>query len=95
MLKRKILTQLLKPVFANWHKGSLLEQRARQERMARIEYRPPNLDFKPEEIENIHAEWVIPPNHAGMVLYLHGGAYTVGSINTITRCPHHLSLAAG
>lgn len=94
-LKNKVLKKLVRPIFANWHRGTIPDQRARQERLVRFEYRPPDLDFKPEAIDSIHAEWIIPTKHTGTILYLHGGAFTVGSINTHRNLAVSLCKATG
>lgn len=41
-----------------------------------------------ERIDHLKVEWIIPDKPAGTILYLHGGAYTLGSIKT------HRSLAS-
>lgn len=51
---------------------------------------PPDVAIEKTTIENIPAEWVVAPNAVRnrVFLYLHGGAYIMGSLNT------HRDLAA-
>ena len=77
-----LLKKLIAPVFRNWHRGTVAEQRARQEKMARFDVLPPGIACEPFQIGALPAEWVRPEDPAGTILYLHGGAYALGSINT-------------
>lgn len=51
---------------------------------------PKNIQFTPITIGNLNAEWFIPNviNSPAVILYLHGGGYSMGSINS------HRSLAS-
>jgi acetyl esterase/lipase len=77
-----LLKKLIAPVFRNWHRGTIAEQRARQERMTRFEALPQGISSEPLKISALGAEWVRPRDPAGTILYLHGGAYALGSIHT-------------
>ena len=48
-------------------------------------------------VENIAAEWIVPEKTtaSGVLLYLHGGGYCVGSINTHRGMVSHIARAAG
>lgn len=63
---------------------TLQEARASYEEMASKIPLFPNTEIEKIEINGIKAEWVIAPNidKSHVVLYLHGGAYVLGSPNT-------------
>jgi acetyl esterase/lipase len=44
-------------------------------------------------IEHVAAEWIIPPNPQGTLLYLHGGGYHFGSIRMYRELAARLALA--
>lgn len=81
-LKIKLIRPFLKVVFSGWHRGSVDQQRARQERMSRFNIPNPGISFQPFEIASLAAAWIQPDSPSGTILYLHGGAYTLGSIAT-------------
>ncbi len=61
-------------------RGDLQAQRARQERNARWTPLPPGVRCTPVSDGPVPGEWVAPPVPApGVMLYLHGGGYVVGS----------------
>lgn len=77
-------------------KPSVAETRAGFEQMAGLF--PVDTDVKCEPVNagNVKAEWVTAPNaDAGRaILYLHGGGYVIGSINTHRSLAARLSRAA-
>lgn len=76
---------------------SIEESRARLE--ALVSQTPPLPDRQVEvvEVDGIHSEWVSAPGAATdrVVLYLHGGAYSVGSCNTHRDLASRISAASG
>jgi acetyl esterase/lipase len=65
-----------------WAKGTIEEQRSRQEKSTRFFKIPKEIQCQPFEINDISAEWFSCSNAKdGVILYLHGGAYSLGSIN--------------
>jgi acetyl esterase/lipase len=56
--------------------------------MSRWSPLPPGIKREQVQISSLAAEWLRPSQPAGAMLYLHGGAYALGSITT------HRSLAA-
>ncbi|MCE5317815.1 MAG: alpha/beta hydrolase [Parachlamydia sp.] len=63
--------------------------RAETEKLAKLRKRPAGLSYEPIKIQGLQAEW-ISSNHSGpVILFIHGGGYLFGSINT------HRTLAAG
>ena len=79
----KIVKKLLPRQFSNWSAGTIEEQRARQERTARFARAPADIQYQPVDAGGIPAEWIGSPDmDIGVILYLHGGAYTLGSIDT-------------
>jgi acetyl esterase/lipase len=55
-----------------------------------------NVSYEPVSIEGIPAEWIVPEgtNKQDVLLYLHGGAYCLGSINTHRGIVSHIAKAA-
>ena len=82
-LQARIVKRLLPLRFSDWSKGSLEEQRARQEKNAGRSRLPADVRCQPVCIDGLPAEWIEAPGaDLGVMLYLHGGAYALGSINT-------------
>lgn len=79
----KIVKKLLPLQFSNWSAGTIEEQRARQERTARFARAPADIRYQPVDADGVPAEWIESPDtDIGGILYLHGGAYALGSIDT-------------
>jgi acetyl esterase/lipase len=82
-IRDKIIKRLIASQFSGWSHGSVEEQRTRQERSVRYFRLPKNIQVTPLTVASISAEWIeIPDSDSRVILYLHGGAYTLGSINT-------------
>jgi len=68
---------------SGWADGSIEEQRARQNRTARYSRLPGDVHCQPVDVDGVPAEWIDAPGaDLGVILYLHGGAYALGSVNT-------------
>lgn len=79
----KTIIHFLQPQLSGWHKGSIAEQRSRQERSARFFKLPKQIRIEPITLDGISSEWIESPDSTvGTILYLHGGAYALGSTNT-------------
>lgn len=79
----RIIKKLLPLQFSGWSDGTVEEQRARQEKAARFNRVPRKVRCQPVQVSGVPAEWIAAPDpDPGVILYLHGGAYAVGSINT-------------
>lgn len=91
----KIILGLLSSQLGGWHKGSIAEQRARQEKSARFFRVPTQVQCRPISAAGISAEWITGPEpEAATILYLHGGAYALGSINTHRELAARLAIAS-
>ena len=84
-----IIKTLLRVNRHGWAKGSISEQRRRQERRARPIPVDRTVSFDPFSIGALNAAWIAGPvtnagthRNAPVVLYLHGGAYALGSLAT-------------
>ena len=66
------------------------EQRVSQLPLAR------DVSFEPVSAGGIPAEWIVPPqaSESNVILYLHGGGYCIGSINTHRSLVSHIAAAA-
>ncbi len=93
-LQTKIVKKILTLQFANWSEGSIEEQRARQEKSIRFARLPKDLDYQPVRANGVPAEWITAPGaDSGAVLYLHGGAYVLGSVRTCREFVSRLARA--
>ena len=95
-VQAKIVKKLLPLQFSGWSKGSIEEQRAKQEKSTRFIKFPVNTRCQPVSVDGISAEWIEAPDaNLGVMLYLHGGAYALGSVKVhrefIARLAHATS----
>ena len=84
-LKAAIIKTFLRLRRYRWTGGSIADQRMRQARQARFIPSNRAVSVDPISVGDLDAEWVAPATdaeHGGVVLYLHGGAYALGSIAT-------------
>jgi len=82
-LRTTIIKKLVSILLAGGKAGSIEAQRARQERTARFARLPTDIQCQPVVADSVPAEWIKAPDASrGAILYLHGGAYVLGSINT-------------
>jgi len=73
------------------------EARTRFEKMAQVLGGAPDAQCEKVDAGGVPAEWVAAPGHDPQraVLYLHGGGYAIGSINTHRRLAYDISAASG
>jgi epsilon-lactone hydrolase len=73
------------------------ESRARYEKMGAFLGGAPDAKCEKVDADGVPAEWVAAPGIDGTraILYLHGGGYVIGSINTHRRLAYDLSAASG
>jgi acetyl esterase/lipase len=82
-LVARIAKKLLHLQFSGWSDGTIKEQRARQEKTVRYARLPRNIRCQNIHAAGVSAAWVDTADSSlGVILYLHGGAYAMGSINT-------------
>ncbi len=82
-LRARIIKRLLFFQFSGWSEGSIEEQRARQKKNNRFTRLPADILCQPVSANGVPAEWIEAPGaDLGLLLYLHGGAYTLGSTDT-------------
>lgn len=82
-IRTTIIKKLAALQMAGWSEGPIEVQRARQEkRISRLRL-PADVQCQPTDADGVPIEWIAAPGaDRGVILYLHGGAYTLGSINT-------------
>ena len=75
---------------------SVAEMRSGMESMARMSPRAAEVTYEPVTAGSVPAEWVVAPGATAerVILYLHGGGYVIGSINTHRDLASRLSRAA-
>jgi monoterpene epsilon-lactone hydrolase len=82
-LQARIVKRLVRLQFSGWSEGSIEEQRASQGKTARYARLPEDVGCQHVSATGVSAEWIEAPNAGlGVLLYLHGGAYALGSIDT-------------
>ncbi len=66
------------------------------EKSARAFKPDPAMTFEPLHIQNMEAEWITPPDHREnrTILYVHGGGYIAGSINSHRDLASRIAKAA-
>jgi len=93
------MNKLLKisvPFFFSSLSKPVAEQRARAEKMARFFRLPKGMQCQPVDVNGVPAAWFLPDESAdGVILYLHGGAYALGSINAHREFLSRLTKAIG
>ena len=66
---------------SGWAEGTITEQRTRQEKLSNYTRLPVEIQYHPVDAEGVPAEWIeLTESNLGVILYLHGGAYALGSI---------------
>jgi acetyl esterase/lipase len=79
----KIIMYFLRKQLSGWSKGTINEQRARQEKSVRFFRLPKQIRRQVITDIGVPSEWIDSPDScSGTILYLHGGAYALGSINS-------------
>lgn len=91
-----IIKRVLKLEFSGWSGGTIEEQRARQERRARFARAPADIQCRPADAGGVPAAWIEgPAAGSGALLYLHGGGYVLGSIQSHRELVGRLARASG
>ena len=75
---------------------SVEETRKGLEKLFSVSKIPRGVKFQKVDIDGLHAEWIVPKNlkHKAVILYLHGGGYMLGSINTHSPLMARIALAS-
>ncbi|HNR02644.1 MAG TPA: alpha/beta hydrolase [Anaerolineaceae bacterium] len=90
-----LVLRAMKNQLSSWHKGTVAEQRARQLRSSRFFRVPGQVDCHQISAKGVPSEWISSPYPNGAILlYLHGGAYALGSVDTHRALAARLALAA-
>lgn len=78
-------------------KPDVMDSRARYEKLAVLLGGAPDAKCEKVDAGGVPAEWVAAPgfDDKRAVLYLHGGGYAIGSINTHRRLAYDISAASG
>ena len=97
LVLRWSLKLLLKPVFSP--RFPIVFQRRWLSLISKTTLVPRNVEIKPDQVGGVAGEWLnrrgFIPVRKGVVLYLHGGAYCVGSAATHRSITARISLATG
>ena len=93
-IRNKIIKKLISFQMSGWSKGTIEDQRSRQEKTSKYAKLPADIQCQPINADGISAEWISAPGpDLGVILYLHGGAYALGSINVHREFIARLALA--
>lgn len=98
-LRTQIIRSLVGMGMSRWSKGTIAAQRARQARVARFTRAPADVVCQPVDADGVPCEWITVPavaaDPAGVMVYLHGGAYALGSIDVFRPFLAQLARATG
>ncbi len=90
----KIIMYFLRSQLSGWSEGTITEQRARQEKSVRFFRLPKQIRSEVINDFSFSAEWIdSPDSDDGVILYLHGGAYALGSVHSHRELIARLVLA--
>lgn len=79
----KIILNILRSQLSGWSEGTIAQQRARQEKSVRFFRMPKQVRVEVVTEFGVPAEWIDSQDScSGIILYLHGGAYALGSIHS-------------
>jgi len=79
-IQAKVVLKALQVNAYCWAKGSIPEQRTRLERLTALLWIPKDVRITPVDAFGVPAELIVPSSaRKGIILYLHGGAYALGS----------------
>ena len=95
-LRTKIIKRIVSLQTSGWSKGTIEEQRVSQEKSSRIARLPKDVRCQPLSANGVPAELIQAAGmDSGAILYLHGGAYALGSIKTHREFVGRLASATG
>jgi len=81
-MRNKIIKKIVSFQMAGWSDGSIEEQRARLDKTSKYLKIPADIYCQPILAGGVIAEWINTPEaDLGAILYLHGGAYALGSVD--------------
>jgi epsilon-lactone hydrolase len=81
-IRNKFIKKLISIQMAGWSEGTIEEQRAKQEKTSKYARLPRDICCQPINVDGTPGEWISAPGaDLGVILYLHGGAYALSSIN--------------
>jgi monoterpene epsilon-lactone hydrolase len=93
-IRTTIIKKLVARLMTGWSEGPIEAQRARQEKQIRYIPLPTDIQCQPANADGVSVEWIAAPGaDSGVMMYLHGGAYALGSINTARELAARLARA--
>jgi acetyl esterase/lipase len=93
-----MLKIFMAPMMSYIAKGSsVIEQRAKFEKFSSMTKLSKDVEVKPQQVNGVQVEWIrtpqVSPDH--VILYLHGGGYTMGLFNSHRDFISRLGRASG
>jgi acetyl esterase/lipase len=94
-LRATIVKRLIGLQLSGWSEGTVEEQRANLSKVSRYARVPADVRCQRVSAQGVAAEWIEAPDAGeGVLLYLHGGAYALGSIDSHRELVARLARAA-
>jgi monoterpene epsilon-lactone hydrolase len=82
-LQARIAKVLFRLQLSGWSQGTIEEQRAKNARFTESFRLPGDVRCQQISADDVAAEWIEAPGaESGVILYLHGGCYALGSVDT-------------
>lgn len=82
-VQARLAYKVLQRQMVGWLESDIAQQREREAAASRLARLPKSVRYQPMVVEHIPAAWIaIPEVTEGVILYLHGGGYCLGSVAT-------------
>lgn len=79
--RKHIIKRIVAWQMSGWSEGEIDAQRSRESAMSKFIKLPLEVDCQAVQAGDVSAEWIRPPAaNSAVILYFHGGAYALGSI---------------
>lgn len=93
-LQARLMRAVVRRTLRGWAEGPIAQQRERQAASTRRMPMPKGVRVEPAPVGEVPAAWFTPtPVRPGALLYLHGGAYCLGSVASYRAFVAHLAQA--
>ncbi len=94
-IRNQISKKLVSILMSGWSEGTIEAQRVRQDNVIRFARLPAGIHCQPVSVGGVPAEWIEPAGAGqGVILYLHGGCFALGSVKGHREFISRLAYAA-
>ena len=95
-LRLALIKKLIAFQLSGWDQGTIEEQRAKLLKGNRFDQVPSDVALQPVTAGGVQCEWIEAPGAGqGVLIYLHGGVYALGAIDSCRAFVARLSRACG